>query len=185
MSVPLAIALSGQHLLGQPVMIKPSEAEKNLVQSTATDAGVAGAAERKIYVGNLHYNITEEQLRQIFEPFGTMDLVQLPLDETGQCRGYGFIQFAQLEHAKAAQSLNGKLDIAGCIIKNGIKETGTTAVDFDDEDGGGLIMRNCVETVRATDRSQILDDDHAFWMTLMGCKDEGHLGCLFSNGRNN
>ncbi|KAG6472205.1 hypothetical protein ZIOFF_069664 [Zingiber officinale] len=168
MSVPLAIALSGQHLLGQPVMIKPSEAEKNLVQSTATDAGVAGAAERKIYVGNLHYNITEEQLRQV--NVEVMD---------------SFIQFAQLEHAKAAQSLNGKLDIAGCIIKNGIKETGTTAVDFDDEDGGGLIMRNCVETVRATDRSQILDDDHAFWMTLMGCKDEGHLGCLFSNGRNN
>ncbi|KAG6470414.1 hypothetical protein ZIOFF_071484 [Zingiber officinale] len=145
MSVPLAIALSGQLLLGQPVMVKPSEAEKNLVQSTATAAGVAGAAERKIYVGNLHYNITEEQLRQIFEPFGTVELVQLPLDETGHCRGYGFIQFAQLDHVKAAQSLNGKLDIAGRIIKVSavtdhvtVQETGTSAVDFDDEDGGGL-----------------------------------------------
>ncbi|XP_074556243.1 uncharacterized protein LOC141812096 [Curcuma longa] len=147
MSVPLAIALSGQLLLGQPVMVKPSEAEKNLVQSTATSAGVAGAAERKIYVGNLHYNITEEQLRQIFEPFGTVELVQLPLDETGHCRGYGFIQFAQLEHVKAAQSLNGKLDIAGRIIKVSavtdhvtVQETGTSAVDFDDEDGGGLSL---------------------------------------------
>ncbi|KAG6468669.1 hypothetical protein ZIOFF_073359 [Zingiber officinale] len=147
MSVPLAIALSGQLLLGQPVMVKPSEAEKNLVQSTATAAGVAGAAERKIYVGNLHYNITEEQLRQIFEPFGTVELVQLPLDETGHCRGYGFIQFAQLDHVKAAQSLNGKLDIAGRIIKVSavtdhvtVQETGTSAVDFDDEDGGGLSL---------------------------------------------
>ncbi|XP_074581560.1 uncharacterized protein LOC141838065 [Curcuma longa] len=147
MSVPLAIALSGQLLLGQPVMIKPSEAEKNLVQSTATGVGISGVAERKIYVGNLHYNITEEQLRQIFEPFGTLELVQLPLDETGQCRGYGFIQFAHLEHAKAAQSLNGKLDIAGRIIKVSavtdhvsVQETGTTAVDFDDEDGGGLSL---------------------------------------------
>ena len=34
MSVPMAIALSGLPLLGQPVMVKPSEAEKNLVQST-------------------------------------------------------------------------------------------------------------------------------------------------------
>ncbi|XP_042441284.1 RNA-binding protein 39-like [Zingiber officinale] len=110
-------------------------------------SGVAGAAERKIYVGNLHYNITEEQLRQIFEPFGTVDLVQLPLDETGQCRGCGFIQFAQLEHARAAQSLNGKLDIAGRIIKVSavtdhvtVQETGTTTVEFDDEDGGGLTL---------------------------------------------
>ena len=65
MSVPMAIALSGQLLLGQPVMVKPSEAEKNLVQSTATGGlGVAGAA-RKIYVGNLHFNISEDQLRQV------------------------------------------------------------------------------------------------------------------------
>ncbi|CAL9158645.1 unnamed protein product [Musa hybrid cultivar] len=147
MSVPLAIALSGQLLLGQPVMVKPSEAEKNLVQSTASSTGIAGAAERKIYVGNLHYNITEEQLRQIFEPFGAVELVQLPLDESGHCRGYGFVQFAQLEHSKAAQSLNGKLDIAGRIIKVsavtdhvGVQDTGTNAADFDDEDGGGLSL---------------------------------------------
>lgn len=70
MSVPMAIALSGQLLLGQPVMVKPSEAEKNLVQSTtaAGGAGLTGAnsgAARKLYVGNLHLNITEPQLRQV------------------------------------------------------------------------------------------------------------------------
>jgi hypothetical protein len=73
MSVPMAIALSGQLLLGQPVMVKPSEAEKNLVQSNV--AGVVGAAggfigpysggARRLYVGNLHFNITEDQLRQV------------------------------------------------------------------------------------------------------------------------
>lgn len=67
MSVPNAIALSGHLLLGQPVMVKPSEAEKNLVQSnTAGASGTAGAAAlRKLYVGNLHFSITEEQLRQV------------------------------------------------------------------------------------------------------------------------
>ncbi|CAL9037716.1 unnamed protein product [Musa banksii] len=139
MSVPQAIALSGQLLLGQPVMVKPSEAEKNLVQSTTAGAGATGAgAERKLYVGNLHFNMTEEQLRQ---------LVQLPLDlETGHSRGYGFVQFAQLEHAKAAQTLNGKSDIAGQIIEvvSAVtdhvrpQDSGTNAADFDDEDGGGL-----------------------------------------------
>jgi RNA-binding protein 39 len=65
MSVPMAIALSGQLLLGQPVMVKPSEAEKNLVQSTASSSGVASGGARKLYVGNLHSNINEEQLRQV------------------------------------------------------------------------------------------------------------------------
>ncbi|XP_068646809.1 uncharacterized protein [Aristolochia californica] len=146
MSVPMAIALSGQLLLGQPVMVKPSEAEKNLVQSTTTAAGAAGA--RRLYVGNLHFNITEEQLRQVFEPFGTVELVQLPLDpETGQCKGFGFVQFARLEDAKAAQSLNGQLDIAGRIIKVsavtdqvGMQDVGANAADFDDDDGGGLSL---------------------------------------------
>ncbi|XP_020246515.1 RNA-binding protein 39-like [Asparagus officinalis] len=150
MSVPMAIALSGQLLLGQPVMVKPSEAEKNLVQSTATGGtGVTGAgAARKIYVGNLHFNISEDQLRQVFEPFGPVELVQLPLDlETGQCKGYGFVQFAQMEHAKAAQSLNGKLEIAGRVIKVSavtdhvaVQETGANTADFDDDDGGGLSL---------------------------------------------
>lgn len=70
MSVPMAIALSGQLLLGQPVMVKPSEAEKNLVQSNTTSgaAGVTGQygpVERKLYVGNLHFNMTETQLREV------------------------------------------------------------------------------------------------------------------------
>lgn len=65
MSVPMAIALTGQPLLGQAVMVKPSEAEKNLAQSNATSGGAASGGARKLYVGNLHSNITEDQLRQV------------------------------------------------------------------------------------------------------------------------
>ncbi|XP_028093452.1 RNA-binding protein 39-like isoform X1 [Camellia sinensis] len=152
MSVPMAIALSGHLLLGQPVMVKPSEAEKNLVQTNAAAGGLVvgpyGAVDRKLYVGNLHFNMTEFQLKQIFEAFGPVELVQLPTDpETGHCKGFGFIQFAQLEHAKAAQSLNGKLEIAGRIIKVssvtdhvGVQDSGAKAADFDDDDGGGLSL---------------------------------------------
>ncbi|KAJ9541051.1 hypothetical protein OSB04_027557 [Centaurea solstitialis] len=154
MSVPMAIALSGHLLLGQPVMVKPSEAEKNLVQSNASTGGAGGiagpygAVDRKLYVGNLHFNMTELQLKQIFEAFGPVELVQLPTDpETGHCKGFGFVQFSQLEHAKAAQSLNGKLEIAGRTIKVssvtdhvGAQDTGAKAADFDDDDGGGLAL---------------------------------------------
>ncbi|CAA2968802.1 RNA-binding protein 39-like [Olea europaea var. sylvestris] len=153
MSVPMAITLSGHLLLGQPVMVKPSEAEKNLVQSNTSAGGSGvvgpyGATERKLYVGNLHFNMTEFQLKQIFEAFGPVELVQLPTDpETGHCKGFGFVQFAQLEHAKAAQSLNGKLEIAGRTIKVssvtdhvGVQDAGAKTADFDDDDGGGLAL---------------------------------------------
>ncbi|CAL4937691.1 unnamed protein product [Urochloa decumbens] len=148
MSVPMAIALSGQLLLGQQVMVKPSEAEKNLVQSTASSSGAASGGARKLYVGNLHSNINEDQLRQVFESFGQVELVQLPLDPlTGLCKGFGFVQFARLEDAKAAQSLNGQLDIAGRVIKVsavtdqvGMQVSGTTAGDLDDDEGGGLAL---------------------------------------------
>ncbi|XP_022856090.1 RNA-binding protein 39-like isoform X2 [Olea europaea var. sylvestris] len=153
LSVPMAIALSGHLLLGQPVMVKPSEAEKNLVQSNTSTGGSGvvgpyGATDRKLYVGNLHFNMTEFQLKQIFEAFGPVELVQLPTDpETGHCKGFGFVQFAQLEHAKAAQSLNGKLEIAGRTIKVssvtdhvGVQDAGAKTADFDDDDGGGLAL---------------------------------------------
>ncbi|KAG6778000.1 hypothetical protein POTOM_017844 [Populus tomentosa] len=155
MSVPMAIALSGQLLLGQPVMVKPSEAEKNLVQSTTavTSGGLTGpysGGARRLYVGNLHFNITEDQLRQVFEPFGAVELVQLPHDESGHCKGFGFVQFARLEDARNALNLNGQVEIAGRPIKvsavtdqTGTQDGGTNVGDFDDDEGGGLALNAC------------------------------------------
>ncbi|KAI4992966.1 hypothetical protein ZWY2020_007279 [Hordeum vulgare] len=148
MSVPMAITLNNQLLLGQPVAVKPSEAEKNLVQSNASSSVAASGGARKLYVGNLHANITEEQLRLVFEPFGLVELVQLPVDPlTGLCKGFGFVQFARLEDAKAAQSLNGQLDIAGKVIKVsavtdhvGAQASGAAPGDLDDDEGGGLAL---------------------------------------------
>ncbi|XP_021285896.1 RNA-binding protein 39 isoform X3 [Herrania umbratica] len=153
MSVPMAIALSGQPLLGQPVMVKPSEAEKNLVQSTTSVAagqtGPYSGGARRLYVGNLHFNITEDQLRQVFEPFGSVELVQLPLDETGHCKGFGFVQFARLEDAKNALNLNGQLEIGGRVIKVStvtdqglLQDVETNAADLDDDEGGGLSLNS-------------------------------------------
>lgn len=154
MSVPMAIALSGQPLLGQPVMVKPSEAEKNLVQSTASVAngpsgnlGPYSGGARRLYVGNLHSSITEADLRRVFEAFGQVELVQMPLDDIGHCKGFGFVQFARLEDAKNAQSLNSQLEIGGRTIKvsavtdqSGMQEFGGNTGDIDDDEGGGLSL---------------------------------------------
>ncbi|KAL0381536.1 UNVERIFIED_CONTAM: RNA-binding protein 39 [Sesamum angustifolium] len=193
MSVPMAIALSGHLFLGQPVMVKPSEAEKNLVQSntSAGGAGVAGpygATDRKLYVGNLHFNMTEFQLKQIFEAFGPVELVQLPTDpETGHCKGFGFVQFAQLEHAKAAQSLNGKLEIAGRTIKLdlialptvlltfirlllvGVQDSGAKTADFDDDDGGGLRKAACLLIQSCSSKHKVVCRFEGFKCSVKQC----------------
>lgn len=70
-SVALAIGLSGQKLLGVPIIIQPSHAERNRLASAAAAAMRSSTTgPMRLYVGSLHYNITEEMLRGIFEPFG-------------------------------------------------------------------------------------------------------------------
>ena len=81
-SVPLAIGLTGQKLLGVPIVIQVSHAEKNrLAAMQAAAAAAAQAAGQtglggvlpgaaKLYVGGLHSNISEDMLKTIFEPFG-------------------------------------------------------------------------------------------------------------------
>lgn len=67
-----------------------------------------------IYVGNLSYEATEEEVRQLFAEFGDVSSVSLITDrETGRLRGFGFVEMADDAAAKAAiEGLNGK-EIAG------------------------------------------------------------------------
>jgi RNA-binding protein 39 len=43
-------------------------------------------------VGNIHFSITEQDLQNVFEPFGELEFVQLQKEEGGRSRGYGFVQ---------------------------------------------------------------------------------------------
>ena len=63
-----------------------------------------------IYVGNLTFTASEDDVRQLFEPYGTVDKVNLITDrETGRARGFGFVDMADDRAAQSAiQGLNGK-----------------------------------------------------------------------------
>ena len=63
-----------------------------------------------IYVGNLSYDITEEDLRQAFEAFGQVASASIIKDQfTGPSKGFGFIEMPAKEEAEAAISgMNGK-----------------------------------------------------------------------------
>jgi RNA recognition motif-containing protein len=63
-----------------------------------------------IYVGNLSYQLTEDELRQAFEAFGQVESANIIRDKyTGQSRGFGFVEMPSAEEAQSAISgLNGK-----------------------------------------------------------------------------
>jgi len=64
----------------------------------------------KIYVGNLSYEVTEEELRQEFEAFGKVESVDIITDKySGRPRGFGFVEMASVSEGQAAiTGLNGK-----------------------------------------------------------------------------
>lgn len=62
----------------------------------------------KLYVGNLAYNISDDQLRDLFARFGTPDSARVIIDrDSGRSKGFGFVEFSNDEQAKQALSLNG------------------------------------------------------------------------------
>jgi cold-inducible RNA-binding protein len=67
----------------------------------------------KIYVGNLPFTATDAEIRTLFSQHGTVESVTLPTDrDTGQPRGFGFVEMTQADAARAIQNLNGK-DMGG------------------------------------------------------------------------
>jgi RNA recognition motif-containing protein len=63
----------------------------------------------KLFVGNLPFSATEESVRALFAPHGTIESLALISDrDTGRPRGFGFIEMSNADAAKAMQALNGK-----------------------------------------------------------------------------
>src|SRR5581483_6208262 len=64
---------------------------------------------KKLYVGNLSYNMSDSDLQQLFEPHGTVQSAQVIMDrDTGRSKGFGFVEMGSDAEAQAAiQALNG------------------------------------------------------------------------------
>ncbi|KAI6710514.1 hypothetical protein JHW43_006955 [Diplocarpon mali] len=121
-SVPAAIQLTGQKLLGIPIIAQLTEAEKNrqVRNPEATTSNPNQVPFHRLYVGNIHFSITESDLQNVFEPFGELEFVQLQKEEQGRSRGYGFVQFRDPGQAREAlEKMNG-FDLAGRPIRVGL-----------------------------------------------------------------
>jgi RNA recognition motif-containing protein len=89
-----------------------------------------------IYVGNLPFSASEDDLRQAFGKYGAVGEVNLIRDQfSGRLRGFGFVEMADSTHASAAiQALNGS-DLGGRAIT--VNEARPRAERGDSGGGGG------------------------------------------------
>ncbi|MDZ7616074.1 MAG: RNA-binding protein [Patescibacteria group bacterium] len=87
---------------------------------------------KKLYVGNLSYDTTDSDLRQLFEEYGTVESAQVIMDrETGRSKGFGFVEMPTDGEAQAAiDALNGQ-------EVNGRALTVNEAKPREDRGGGG------------------------------------------------
>jgi len=69
---------------------------------------------KKLYVGNLPFNTTDDDLREVFEKHGTVESAKVITDrDTGRSRGFGFVEMADASGAEnAMRALNGT-DLGG------------------------------------------------------------------------
>jgi len=72
---------------------------------------------KSLFVGNLPFTASEDELRALFTGYGTVESVRLITDrDTGKPRGFGFVEMADNEAARAIQKLNGE-DFGGRALR--------------------------------------------------------------------
>ncbi|KAG0223823.1 hypothetical protein BGX31_008330 [Mortierella sp. GBA43] len=134
-SVATAIALTGQKLLGIPIIAKHTESEKNRLAlqsaqaaqeaattpTTAAQPATTDLSQHRLYVGSVNFDLTEDDLKQVLEPFGPIEFIKLHRDaETGKSKGFAFVQYKNADDAKQAmERMNGYV-LAGRSIKVGL-----------------------------------------------------------------
>ncbi|KAH9944332.1 splicing factor CC1-like protein [Epithele typhae] len=145
--VDRAISLSGTVVMGLPIQIQHTEAERNRLHpgdgNLNLPPGVSAPhGGMQLYVGSLHFNLTESDIKQVFEPFGELEFVDLHRDpSSGRSKGYAFVQYKRSEDAKMALEQMEGFDLAGRTLRvNTVHEKGSaryTQQDSLDEAGGG------------------------------------------------
>ena len=71
-----------------------------------------------IYVGNLQYSLTGDDLREIFEEYGTVDTAKVITDrDTGRSKGFGFVEMPNDAEAKTAIDELNQAEINGRVVK--------------------------------------------------------------------
>jgi len=89
----------------------------------------------KLYVGNLSFNTSEQQLREMFEPFGVTSASLVMDRETGRPRGFGFVEVSDSAQGNAAIAALGGKNVDGRDLT--VNEAKPRTGGFGGGSGGG------------------------------------------------
>lgn len=151
-SVQAALSLTGTQWMGWTISVQVTQSEKNRL---AAAAHAPSAGPTRLYVGSLHFDITEDDLKQIFAPFGDIEFIDLHKEPDGRSKGFAFVQFRRPDEAKKALTKINGLTLAGRQIKVGLvnEKVESSAPTFHssssissslgelDDEGGGIALK--------------------------------------------
>lgn len=135
-----AIALSETEWHRRPLLIKDAKSyegrPKKEEAEEAAEAKAAAAApvstSRKIFVGNLSFQTTEDDIHELFSPCGEIEWLKVAqFEDTGKCKGYAWVKFKEAESADWA--------VKGFVKIKEVEETEEDFMDVDEkeeEEGG-------------------------------------------------
>lgn len=116
-SVVNALSLSGRNLMGYPISVQLTQAEKNRAAQQSHQSYQQMHKPMKLYVSNIHPKVTEEDIRPVFSAFGEIVTLEIKCDHRGKSKGYGFVEFKkEMDGLSAVQQLN-DLEILNQSIK--------------------------------------------------------------------
>ena len=162
-SIPKALELTGETLREQKVMVKHSEAEKNIAWEAEQAAkGITGKGKRgndasqqsgpcALFVAGLHEGLAEEDVKAVFEPFGALDAIEVSRDGNGQSNGHGIVRYREWSHAMLAVSQLNGLELVGQALKISVAAG----------QGGGKNDNNRNNDRNGTEDAEDVEDDRA------------------------
>lgn len=103
-AIELAIELSEQLLSGRRVLIKNAKSFEGRPKKTKEETRAEGKPpSKKIFIGNLSFDVTEESLREHFERCGPIETLKVAqFEDSGKCKGYAWVTFEDIESAQHA-----------------------------------------------------------------------------------
>lgn len=107
--------------LQSPASGTPAENPIKAVQEIANRINAqTSRPSNRIYIGSLHWDITEDQIVRVFSPFGSiLSCTLIPNPETGKHKGYGFIEYSNPQEAQEAIKQMDGFELGGRTLKVG------------------------------------------------------------------
>ncbi|KAE8234324.1 hypothetical protein CF326_g625 [Tilletia indica] len=113
---PSLIGLPGAVMPGMPIHLGLGPAPTNDVNNMAQNVNTAA----RLYVGSLHFKLTAEEVKTVFDPFGEVEYVDLHREPgTGKSKGFAFVQFRNPPDAQKALAQMDGFVLAGRPIRVG------------------------------------------------------------------